>query len=176
MIWVRGVAPERSAGWGVDGFALVGMYEWCPSQHRAGLGSPAVCVSTPLQCCLGLELTLHQERDGNPPTVGLGRSIPCCGRLKVPWLCECFVNALSAICSFGMLSAAAAYRARAQFVKARPPALIWVSGEEGEEVNGCFCSWFAPRWACMSGAPASTGLAWGHQQFVSPPPCSAVWV
>ena len=39
------------------------MYEWCPSQHRAGLGSPAVCVSTPLQCCLGLELTLHQERD-----------------------------------------------------------------------------------------------------------------
>ena len=63
MIWVRGVAPERSAGWGVDGFALVGMYEWCPSQHRAGLGSPAVCVSTPLQCCLGLELTLQQERD-----------------------------------------------------------------------------------------------------------------
>ena len=69
MIWVRGVAPERSAGWGVDGFALVGMYEWCPSQHRAGLGSPAVCVSTPLQCCLGLELTLHQERDAALPVV-----------------------------------------------------------------------------------------------------------
>ena len=32
--------------------------------------------------------------DGNPPTVGLGRSIPCCGRLKVPWLCECFVSDL----------------------------------------------------------------------------------
>ena len=28
-------------------------------------------------------------------------------------------------------------------------------------------------WACMSGAPASTGLVWGHQQFVSPPSCSA---
>ena len=41
--------PLRSAGWGVDGFALVGMYEWCPSQHRAGLGAPAICVST-LQC------------------------------------------------------------------------------------------------------------------------------
>ena len=30
-----------------------------------------------------------------------------------------------------------------------------------------------PRWACMSGAPASTGLVWGHHQFVSPPSCSA---
>ena len=28
-------------------------------------------------------------------------------------------------------------------------------------------------WACMSGAPASTGLVWGHYQFVSPPSCSA---
>ena len=28
-------------------------------------------------------------------------------------------------------------------------------------------------WACMSGAPASTGLVWGHHQFVSPPSCSA---
>ena len=25
----------------------------------------------------------------------------------------------------------------------------------------------------MSGAPASTGLVWGHHQFVSPPSCSA---
>ena len=31
---------------------------------------------------------------GSPPTVGLGWSIPCCGRLKVPWLYVCSVSDL----------------------------------------------------------------------------------
>ena len=62
MIWVRGVAPERSAGWGVDGFALVCMYEWCPSQHKAGLGSPAVCVSTPPAVLFGFRVNLTPRK------------------------------------------------------------------------------------------------------------------
>ena len=37
------------------------MYEWCPSQHRVGLGTMNLCLHPPAVLVLGLELTLHQK-------------------------------------------------------------------------------------------------------------------
>ena len=60
LIWV---CVEEVSGCFCLWFApKVGMYEWCPSQHRAGLGAPSIlCLHHPAVLVLGLELTLHQK-------------------------------------------------------------------------------------------------------------------
>ena len=66
---------------------------WLNRVGTFGISSAAYHWSR-LMAGLGRLVYYMWGRGNPPPTVGLGRSIPCCGRLKVPWLCECFVSDL----------------------------------------------------------------------------------